>query len=243
MNPLEWVVSFSNSLFIRSRTSSSLTGLPFCSYAMMYFSMASSPSLALPSSSTSGGFYSKNLARQNSLSIMLSMLMSTRLYFLAIALARVVLPDLGLPMMRSCRGTILAYSRISQLKGLGLSRLIFYQIDKLFSSWVLIFLSYSWISRREVCASLMLACSLASSWNLARFLLIDRPRLATSASKSFSSFLTVSLPEIPKRFSFLRMMSFQRVSSSQSMLNSSRSKNSDKMLKYFDYPDVSYLSF
>jgi hypothetical protein len=44
---------------------------------------------------------------------MLSILISTKLYFLAIALAKVVFPDFGLPMINNCNGTSLAYSKIS----------------------------------------------------------------------------------------------------------------------------------
>jgi hypothetical protein len=70
----------------------------------MHFYIAVRPPVIFPSSSASGGFYSKNFTLSNILLIADSRLMYTRLYFFAIALASVDFPLFGLPMTSNCSG-------------------------------------------------------------------------------------------------------------------------------------------
>ena len=68
------------------------------------------------------------------------------------ALAKVVLPDLGLPSISNCKGTSLAYCKISSMKGLALSLMMDWSDDKCFSITLVMILSSSWINRKEVCS-------------------------------------------------------------------------------------------
>jgi len=73
---------------------------------------------------------------------------------LASALARVVLPDLGRPIINNCKGTIFVYCRTSDKNALPVSFRMWSSYDKFLSITMFKFLSYYCSCLRMVCSYL-----------------------------------------------------------------------------------------